>query len=230
MRRITFAVAGLLSACAVGGASDDSVVEDAGGGKDVTQQKDVATIETGTPFDAGDTQDVTPPKDSGGGGCTFSGILATYDFSGELGSQTSTNATSSATNVTAGPVSRASALTATAGAGSINSSNWATTAKVDLKKYYTLSLTPQGQCTLDVTSLSLTAKASGTGPNMAAVATSEDTYASMTTLTLNAAATPSLSVNAATGAVEIRIYGWGASAVGGTMRLDTKLTVSGALH
>jgi hypothetical protein len=231
--RSTFAIAALLaSACAVGGASDDSVLEDAGGTKDVSQQKDVSTIgDTGTPFDSGSTQDVNqPPQDSGNTGCTFSGVLATYDFTGALGSQTSTVAKSSAANVTAGAVARATGLTATAGANSINSSNWSTAANVDTSKYYTFSLTPKNGCSLDVTSLSITTQASSTGPTKAAVATSDDKFTAMTSIAPNTAASPSLSVNGATGAVEVRVYGWAASGTGGTMRLDTSFTVSGALH
>ena len=239
MRSITFAIAACLaSACAVGGASDDDIVVDAGGTKDAAPQKDAATpfdsgspFDSGTPYDAGSTQDVTQPQDSGNNtGCTFSGLLATYDFTGELGSQTSTAAKSSANNVTAGAVSRATALTASAGADSINSSNWATATNVDTSKYYTFSITPKGSCTLDITALSITTKASSTGPSKASVATSDDKFAAMTTVTMNSTASPSLSVNGATNAIEVRVYGYGASGTGGTMRLDTTLTVSGSLY
>jgi hypothetical protein len=232
MRSSAFAFYLLVSACAVGGASDDSVIEDAGSKKDVTQQKDSSIIpdDSGPPVDSGQTNDVSPPKDSGGGGCTFTGVLATYDFTGQPGNQASTPATSSQTNVTAGAVSRAAALTATAGVDSINSSGWGTTANVDTTRYYTFSITPKGSCTLDVTSLSMTTQASGTGPTKGSVATSDDAFAAKTSFTPGAAAQPSLSVNGATGAIEVRVYGFGASGAGGTMRITTTLTVSGALH
>ena len=52
----------------------------------------------------------------------------------------------------------------------------------------------------------------------------------MTTFTPSVTATPKLSVSGATGPIEVRVYGFGASSAGGTMRVDMTLKVSGALN
>ena len=236
MRSSAFVACLLLSACAVGtdGTGDTTPADDAGGkAKDSAPftQKD----SSGPQQQDSGTQDPDvyqpPPQDSGTNtACSFSGTLATYDFTGEPGNQTSTKATSSATNVTAGAISRATSLTATTGVDSINASNWTTSTKLDTTRYYTMTLTPQNGCALDVTKLSITTKTSSTGPANGSIATSDDKFATTTSFTPNATATASLSVNGVTGALEIRVYGFGASGVGGTMRVDTTLTVSGSLN
>ena len=225
MRSSAFGICILLSACAVGGGADDSTLEDSGVVKDSSPPP---AQDSGT--QANDASQPPPPQDSGTSACSFSGVLATYDFTGEPGNQTSTKPTSSAANVTAGAISRATSLTATTGVDSINSSNWTTSTKLDTTRYYTFTLTPQGACTLDVTKLSVTTKTSSTGPTSVAVATSADKFATTASVTPNTTATASLSVSGATGAVEVRIYGFGGSSTGGTMRVDTTLTVSGSLN
>ncbi len=232
----------LLSACATGvsdeatGPSEDDdsgviAAKDAGSstfGNDAgsTPTKDSGTTQT---QDSGGTQTIDAGNNNNG--CTsFQGTLASFDFTGEPGNQTSTAPSSSATGVTAGAISRASALTATSGQDSINASAWGTGAKLDTTRYYTFSLTPTAPCTLDVSSLAISTKASGTGPASAAVATSDDKFATTTTFAPNVAATPSVSVNGATGALEIRVYGYDASGTGGTFRVDTTLTVTGSLQ
>ena len=177
----------------------------------------------------------TPPKgDSGtpisGGSCTFSGVLATFDFSSESGDQTSTAATSKAAGITAGDVKRASTLTPVSGSGSINASGWTTSTHVDMSRYYTLTLTPPSGCSLDLTSLSVDSQSSGAGPGSGAVATSDDSFSAKTNFATNATHSAALSVSGSSGAVEVRIYGFGASSTSGTMRIENTLTVSGALH
>jgi hypothetical protein len=167
---------------------------------------------------------------SGSGTCTmtFTGVLATWDFSGQPGSQVSTTAASSAPGVTAGSISRAPALTAAAGTGSINATNWST-AQLDTTKYYTLAITPPAGCAMSFTSLSIDALSSGTGPTTAGVATSTDSFAHTTAVSATAPSTPSLAVTGAA-AIELRIYGFMASAAGGTMRIQNTLSVTGMLH
>jgi hypothetical protein len=235
MRSSAFGICLLLSACAVGGAADDSTLEDSGVVKDSSTPKDSSSFQDSAPSqDSSTTKDSgtydAPVQDTSTNPCAFSGVLATWDFTGELGSQTSTAAKSSAANVTAGAISRASVLTAVAGADSLNSSNWATASTVNTNKYVTFSITPKGSCTLDITQVSIATKSSSTGPTKVALATSNDAFAAMTTLTPNATSTPALSITGATTAIEIRVYGWAASGSGGTMRVDTTLTVSGALN
>ncbi|HEY1957278.1 MAG TPA: hypothetical protein VGH28_16780 [Polyangiaceae bacterium] len=228
-----------LAACALGTAADDVTtpipdsgpkIEDAGPTpKDASPPKDGG----GGFQDASPPNDAAPPIDSGNqGSCAtpFSGTLATFDFSGETGKQVSTPATSTASGVTAGAIGRSSALTATSGANSINASNWTTANKLDATRYYTFTLTPAGGCTLDLSSLSITTSASGTGPTLAALATSDDSFAATSPVSIGATANPAVSVNGATGAVEIRVYGYAASAAAGTLRISNTLTVTGSLQ
>ena len=165
------------------------------------------------------------------GNCTmpFSGVLATWSLAGETGSQTSTNAASSAPGVTAAPITRAPALIAAAGSGSINSTNWPLGSALDPMSYYTVSLTPPAGCALVLSAASIDVKSSGTGPAMAAVGTSSDGFAQTQALATTAPSTPTLSASAS-GNLELRIFGYGATAVSGTMRIQNDFTVSGKLQ
>lgn len=168
-----------------------------------------------------------PPSSSG---CSFSGALATWSFTGQPGSETSIAASASASGVTASDLTRAAGLTATAGSGSINASGWATSGQLAVAKYYTMSLTPPPGCSLDITSVAIDARSSSTGPAQAALATSADGFAQPITVSTTAASTPTLSVSGAGAPVEIRIYGFAASGAAGTMRLQNTLTITGALR
>ena len=177
-------------------------------------------------------QDAAGHVDAPPGSCAtpFSGALATWSFTGEPGSQPSTTATSMATGVNASAVSRSASLTVASGVGSINSSNWPSAAAKDPQKYYTFTVTPPSGCQLDLTMLSIDGKASGTGPAMAVVATSDDSFAQTSTVSTSAASTPALHVSGATTAIEVRVYGFSATGTGGTLRIQNTLTVSGALR
>ena len=166
---------------------------------------------------------------SGSGSCNaFTGVLASWDMTSQPGSQTETPAATNRPGLTASALSRASTLTPTAGTGSINSSNWAT-GGVDPGKYYTLTITPPSGCTVALTMMSIDVLSSSTGPANASVATSADTFAHGTTISTAAPSMPALTASA-TSALEIRIYGFAASATTGTMRVQNMLSVTGALH
>lgn len=213
------------AACATAGAPQQAPNDAPAGhndgqrGVDGTQQHDAA-----------DRVDAPP------GSCAtpISGAaLATWSFTGESGSQASTNATSMAAGVTAGAVSRSASLTVASGVGSINSSNWSTSAQLDPQKYYTFSVTPPSGCQLDLTTLSIDTKISSTGPTMVSVATSDDAFgqtSSVTTSTTGVVSTPALHVNGATSAIELRVYGFAASSTGGTLRIENTLTLNGTLR
>ena len=165
-------------------------------------------------------------------GCThtFTGVLATWNLASETGSQTSTAASSTATGVTAGGLTRSSSLTAVSGAGSINSSNWATTSTVDATKYYTFTVSPPSGCKLALSSAAIDVSHSTAGPASGAIATSSDNFANKTSISTGAAATPSLVVAGGTAQLEIRVYGWAATQTTGTMRIQNTLSVSGSLY
>lgn len=160
----------------------------------------------------------------------FTGVLATYSFTGATGSQAQTAASSTATGVVADPITRSPGLTAVSGATSINASNWPIAAQLDATKYYTLTITPPAGCKLSMTTASIDARASSTGPGMASLATSADGFAAAAALSTAAPSAPSVAVTNASGAVEIRIYGYAATATGGTLRLQNTVTISGSLQ
>jgi hypothetical protein len=161
--------------------------------------------------------------------CAFSGVLATYAFAGETGSQTQTVATTMATGVTAGPLKRAATLTATSGANSINSTNWPTAAQVDLTKFYTFTISPPSSCGMTISTIAIDVKSSGTGPATGALATSSDNFATFKTVSTGAPSTVTASVTSS-GMLEVRVYGYGASSTGGTMRVQSTLTINGSLQ
>jgi len=182
---------------------------------------------------SGDTDGSTQrdaPESSGSCTSPFTGVLATWDFTGAAGNQASTSSSMTATGVSAGDVARSASVTASSGSNSINSSNWTTGASPDPTKFYTFGLQPPNGCSMSLTSLAVDAKASGTGPAAASVATSDDSFTAMSTVAPNSTSTPSLSVNASTAMVEIRIYGYSATGTSGTMRIENTLTVSGSLQ
>ncbi|NVB78203.1 MAG: hypothetical protein HOV81_07405 [Kofleriaceae bacterium] len=172
----------------------------------------------------------TSPDSGPSSGCAFTGVLATWTFTNEAGNQASTAAGSSATGVTATAVQRSAGLTPVSGANSINSSSWPTAATADATKYYTFSVTPPVSCMLAITTLEIDAKASGTGPATASAGTSIDAFAQKTTLSTSAPGTITLNTNPTTNAVEVRVYGYSAGAAGGTLRLQTALTINGSLQ
>jgi len=157
-------------------------------------------------------------------------MVASWSFVGEPGSQTMTAAATMASGVTAGPVSRSAALVVASGVGSINSSGWATTSSLDSTKYYTFSVTPPAGCVLDLSSLAIDAKSSSTGPTLAVVATSADSFGQTASVSTSAASTGNLSVAGASGMVELRVFGYSAPSTGGTMRIQNTLSLTGSVH
>jgi hypothetical protein len=190
-----------------------------------------------TPADAAQKRDAaidaTEPNGSNGSNssdpCASSGALATYAFAGETGSQTQTVATTTATGVTAGPLTRAATLTATSGANSMNSTNWPTAAQVDPTKFYAFTITPPSSCGMTISTIALDVKSSGTGPATGALATSSDSFATFKTVSTGAPSTATVDVTSSA-MVEVRVYGYAATSAGGTMRMQSTLTINGALH
>jgi hypothetical protein len=177
----------------------------------------------------------TPMPDSSGqpATCTqpFSGTLASWTFTTEAGSQTMTPVYTKAAGITAGAVMRSAGLTAVSGTGSINSSNWPTSAQRDVTKYYTLNIAPPAGCTMTITAANVDALASGTGPVMAVVSTSADSYAQTAAAsTTTASVVPVTGVANQSGMIELRVYGYAAGATGGTLRLKTTLSLTGSLQ
>jgi hypothetical protein len=184
-------------------------------------------VDTGSTADTGTLVEAGPPDS----GCSFTGVLATYDLSGLSGITATAPATSTGGGVTAGSLARSSALTAASASGGFNSSNWSTNTSADPTKYDTFTVTPPAGCTLSLTSLALDTQASSSGPAHGDVATSADTFAThVGTFAGTSNSTAMLGAATKAGAMEIRIYGYGATASGGTLRLQQTMTLTGSLH
>ena len=211
-----------------GTAYDSSSSDDTGSGDDTGAMSG----DTGVPPADGGPVDTGAPGDSGCIGSGYSGALVTFDLSAQAGNETSVAATTSAKGVTGGALSRSAALTAVSGSGSINASGWATMATADATKYFTFTVTPAAGCTVTLTSLALDVKASSTGPTKGDVATSADAFATHTAPAFAGTATPSVTLSGVSGssAVEIRVYGYGASSSAGTLRIQNTMTLSGKIQ
>ena len=167
-------------------------------------------------------------RDAPTSGCSFTGALATWDLSGQTGSEASVVAATMANGVTAGQVTRSSAVTSASGAGSINGSNWPSGATLDVTKYYALTIAPPAGCSIKLSTISIDAKSSGTGPATAVLATSADSFVMTTSVSTSAASSPTLTVTSAS-SLEIRIFGYSASATAGTLRIQNTLAVNGQI-
>lgn len=168
------------------------------------------------------------PPSSGACAMPFTGTLATWSFTGEAGTQAMTAVTTKANGITAGAVTRATTLTAVSGAGSINSSNWPLTATRDATKHYAFTITPPAGCELLITGAAIDARASGTGPASAQIATSTDGFTAAAMVSTAAAGNVAFTATA-NGMIELRVYGYAATATGGTFRLQNMLSVTGEL-
>ncbi|MDQ3336857.1 MAG: hypothetical protein M4D80_16955 [Myxococcota bacterium] len=213
MRRTVLLIA-LVAACARG-RSDEPVVDGA-----------TADGPEGSSVDA---PRVDAPTSTGTCAQAFTGTLATWSFAGQAGNQASTPATSQAMGITAGAVTRSAALTANAGTNSINASNWPLTATRDATKYYAFTIAPPAGCTLSITGVNIDVSSSGTGPASAQIATSADNYVAASTVSTTTAGLVAATVTDASAMVEVRVYGYAATAAGGTMRIQTSLSVAGQL-
>jgi len=204
-------------------ASDQDALGDAGSdtiGPGPDADQDVSTD---------DASADAPQEASGACMFTFGGALATYDFTGQPGNETSASASSTASGITAGAIGRSTDLVPASGANSINSSNWSLST-LDTTLYYTLTITPPANCSMDITSVSLDTLASGTGPLDGAVATSDDGFTATSGFTPGTVTNVVLSVSDATNTIEIQIYGYNAFSTLGTMRIENTMTVSGSLQ
>ena len=211
------------------GIPQEAAAVDSSGGNDAK------AMEAGTETDAGGSKDAiadTSPMDTGSTTCAGhgkSGGLVTFDLSAQPGNEVSAPAMS-ATGLTSGALSRAAALTPELGSGSINSTGWTTSATADASDYYTFTVTPGAGCSITLTSIAIDAKASSTGPSKGDVATSADAFATHSA-SFAGTSTPTVTLTGVggTGAIELRVYGYGAKDPTGTFRIENTLTLSGSI-
>jgi hypothetical protein len=157
------------------------------------------------------------------------GVLGTWDLTGQPGTQTSNAASSSLSGVVTAPLSRAPALMPSPGTNSISASNWTTSSQPDPGSYYTLSLTAPTGCTLSVSAVALDVRSSTTGPTSAGLATSQDEFAQPVSVSTSVPGEIPVEINSVS-TIELRILGYGASAMTGTMRIQNQLEVRGSVQ
>lgn len=88
------------------------------------------------------------------GNSLHASILVEFDFTGQLGDQTSTLATWMVPGVTAGPFRRGFGLDPRAGANSIGAQSWTTGDLIDLNSdYFEFVISPSAGATLDIDSV-----------------------------------------------------------------------------
>jgi hypothetical protein len=158
------------------------------------------------------------------------GVLATWSFANQLGTEATVAVGSAAPGLVAGAITRSAALTPAAGANAMSSSNWPTTAHLDPSTYYTLTVTPPAGCRLDLTTMDVDAEASQTGPTSAEILTSADNFLFPTQVFTAMPTAAALQVSDAGSAVELRIFGFFAATGSGTLALEGSLDVRGSLH
>ena len=163
--------------------------------------------------------------------------LVKWDFTGALGSQTSTSATFTATGITAASISRGSGVAGSASGSSISSTGWTSSNTIDSNDYYTFAITVDAASTLNLDSISFAERRSGTGIRTLSVRSSLDGYATDLvtpigvpddTAVRDQTVALSSSFEALTNTtVTFRIYGYAAEASTGTWRIQNHSTLGG---
>lgn len=119
-------------------------------------------------------------------------------------------------------ISRGSGVTGTAAGNRYAASSW-NTAAIDLDAYFSFVITPTVGSPVSFTDFTYTGQASGTGATIFAFRSSLDNFATdigsptATGATINLTGTAYQNVTAP---IEFRLYGWGASAAGGTFSVN----------
>jgi hypothetical protein len=158
------------------------------------------------------------------------GQLVTFSFTGSVGSETSFPPDAQPSNTVVSNITRGSVPTASNNSNTFSSTNWPT-GGLDANAYYEITLTPNVNSTLSLSSLVLTERRSGTGIRDWQVRSSVDNFAS----SLGTFAVPddtndrngqtttfpaNSNFTARTTAITFRIYGYTSEASGGSWRLD----------
>jgi hypothetical protein len=155
--------------------------------------------------------------------------IATYTFTGAAGNEATLPAdVPQPTGVNAGVIDRLGIVSAVAAPNTFGTANWQTAGNaIDLTRYVEFTVSPTAGYALTLTDFSFQDQISGTGPVNFALRSSKDTYAanifsgSTNSTITDPAHTTSLSgFTTLTSGTTFRLYGYGATASGGTWRLD----------
>jgi hypothetical protein len=125
-------------------------------------------------------------------------------------------------NISVSGIARGPGISAVTASNRYAATSW-NTAAIDLTAYFEFTLTPTGVCDIDFVSFVYTGQSSGTGATSAAFRSSLDGFATNigaatitgTTINLSGAAYQNI-----TNPITFRLYGWGASAGGGTFSVN----------
>ncbi|MBK8611566.1 MAG: hypothetical protein IPL84_16905 [Chitinophagaceae bacterium] len=154
--------------------------------------------------------------------------LETWELSAEAGSQVSSAPATTATNISAGTLTRGPGVTAGAAGGSISSSGWFNTAGVATTltdaiangEYYEFTLPVNAGFTADVTAVAFYLRSSATGPNTATLRSSADGFTAdlgtTTITTTSALSNLPVTLTGISGTLTFRLYGYGGAAGGGS--------------
>lgn len=126
-------------------------------------------------------------------------------------------------NITVSGIGRGSAITGTNANDRYNASDWNTSATLDVNDYFEFVITPNTGYTIDFVSFVYTGQRSSSGPNSFSMRSSADGFSSDigaptatgTTISLTASSYQQVS-----SAIRFRVYGWAASAAGGTFSIN----------
>lgn len=126
------------------------------------------------------------------------------------------------TNITVSGIGRGAGAVGTNANDRYNANSWNTTA-LDPTAYFEFTLTPGANYKIDFGSFTYTGQASGTGPTSFAFRSSKDNFVGNIGTPTSTGTTISLSdavYKDITEPITFRIYGWGASASGGTFSIN----------
>lgn len=164
--------------------------------------------------------------------CATSAQLVVFSFNGSSGNEATFAVDSQPANGSVSVMSRGSGLNTSSGSGTFSSRSWSTNNAVDLTDYYRFSITPSNGFQLNLTSLELDERRSGTGIRQWSVRSNLDDFASDlspspfsvpdNTATRTERRIPLSGANFSRlrSEVEFRIYGYQAERSTGTWRID----------
>ena len=164
--------------------------------------------------------------------CGMFAQLVVFSFNSSSGNESTFAADSQPANGIVSAMSRGSGLNTSAGSGAFSARSWTTDSTIDLADYYRFSITPNDGFQLDLTSLELDERRSGTGIRRWSVRSNRDNFASdlspspfsvpdnTATRTEQRISLSGADFSRLSAEVEFRIYGYQAERSTGTWRID----------
>lgn len=164
--------------------------------------------------------------------CGMFAQLVVFSFNSSSGNESTFAADSQPANGLVSAMSRGSGLNPSAGSGAFSARSWTTNSTIDLTDYYRFSITPNDGFQLDLTSLELDERRSGTGIRRWSVRSNRDNFASdlspspfsvpdnTATRTEQRISLSGADFSRLSAEVEFRIYGYQAERSTGTWRID----------